>query len=97
MPFFIGRTLVSMVTTTAFLPPGGLIFIQKHCKKKLKCLFVIVLTLMHPVFFQSVNTLINYLSQYSFSHFNCRVKQGKCLSLFLQKYIDSGTETPSWR
>ena len=53
MPFFIGRTLVSMVTTTAFLPPGGLIFIQKHCKKKLKCLFIIVLTLMHPVFFQS--------------------------------------------
>ena len=40
----------------------------------------------------NVNTLIDYLSQYSFSHFCCRVKQGKRLSDFLQKYADSGTE-----
>ena len=41
----------------------------------------------------NVNTLIDYLSRYSFSHFCCRVKQGKRLSEFLQKCTDSGTET----
>ena len=40
-----------------------------------------------------MNTPIDYLSRYSFGHFCCRVKQGKCLSEFLQKYTDSGTET----
>ena len=35
----------------------------------------------------------DYLSRYSFGHFCCRVKQGKRLSEFLQKYNDSGTET----
>ena len=39
-----------------------------------------------------MNTLIDYLSRYSFGHFCCRVKQGKRLSEFLQKYSDSGTE-----
>ena len=39
-----------------------------------------------------MNTLIDYLSRYSFGHFCCRVKQGKRLSEFLQKYTDSGTE-----
>ena len=39
-----------------------------------------------------MNTLIDYLSQYSFGHFCCRVKLGKRLSEFLQKYTDSGTE-----
>ena len=41
----------------------------------------------------NVNTPIDYLSRYSFGHFCCRVKQGKRLSEFLQKYTDSGTET----
>ena len=36
-----------------------------------------------------MNTLIDYLSRYSFGHFCCRVKR---LSEFLQKYSDSGTE-----
>ena len=40
-----------------------------------------------------MNTPIDYLSRYSFGHFFCRVKQGKRLSEFLQKYTDSGTET----
>ena len=40
-----------------------------------------------------MNTLIDYSSGYSFGRFCCRVKQGKCLSEFLQKYTDSGTET----
>ena len=40
-----------------------------------------------------MNTPIDYLSPYSFGHFCCRVKQGKCLSEFLQKYTDSGTKT----
>ena len=40
-----------------------------------------------------VNTPIDYLSQHSFGHFCCRVKQGKRLSKFLQNYTDSGTET----
>ena len=40
-----------------------------------------------------MNTPIDYLSRYSFGHFCCRVKQGKRLSEFLQKYTDSGTET----
>ena len=40
----------------------------------------------------NLNTLIDYLSRYSFGHFCCRVKQGKRLSEFLQKYTDSGTE-----
>ena len=40
-----------------------------------------------------MNTPIYYSSQYSFGHFCCRVKQGKRLSEFLQKYTDSGTET----
>ena len=40
-----------------------------------------------------MNTPIDYLSRYSFGHFCCRVKQGKCLSEFLQKCTDSGTET----
>ena len=40
-----------------------------------------------------MNTPIDYSSQYSFGHFCCRVKQGKRLSEFLQKYTDSGTET----
>ena len=39
-----------------------------------------------------MNTLIDYLSRYSFGHFCCRVKQGKRSSVFLQKYTDSGTE-----
>ena len=41
----------------------------------------------------NVNTPIDYSSRYSFGHFCCRVKQGKCLSEFLQKYTNSGTET----
>ena len=41
----------------------------------------------------NVNTPIDYSSRYSFGHFCCRVKQGKRLSEFLQKYTDSGTET----
>ena len=40
-----------------------------------------------------MNTPIDYSSRYSFGHFCCRVKQGKCLSEFLQKYTDSKTET----
>ena len=40
-----------------------------------------------------MNTPIDYSSRYSFGHFCCRVKQGKRLSEFLQKYTDSGTET----
>ena len=40
-----------------------------------------------------IGTPIDYLSRYSFGHFCCRVKQGKRLSEFLQKYTDSGTET----
>ena len=40
-----------------------------------------------------MNILIDYLSRYSLGHFCCRVKQGKRLSEFLQKYTDSGTET----
>ena len=40
-----------------------------------------------------MNTPIDYSSWYSFGHFCCRVKQGKRLSEFLQKYTDSGTET----
>ena len=41
-----------------------------------------------------MNTPIDYLSRYRFSHFCCRrVKQGKRLSEFLQKYTDSGIET----
>ena len=40
-----------------------------------------------------MNTPIDYSSRYSFSHFCCRVKQGKRSSEFLQKYTDSGTET----
>ena len=40
-----------------------------------------------------MNTPIDYLSRHSFGHFCCRVKQGKRLSEFLQKYTDSGTET----
>ena len=39
-----------------------------------------------------MNTPIDYLSRHSFGHFCCRVKQGKRLSKFLQKYTDSGTE-----
>ena len=39
-----------------------------------------------------MNTPIDYSSRYSFGHFCCRVKQGKCLSEFLQKCTDSGTE-----
>ena len=41
----------------------------------------------------NVNTPIDYLSPYCFGHFCCRVKQGKRLSEFLQKYTDSETET----
>ena len=40
-----------------------------------------------------IGTPIDYLSRYSFGHFCCRVKLGKRLSEFLQKYTDSGTET----
>ena len=40
-----------------------------------------------------MNTPIDYPSWYSFGHFCCRVKQGNCLSEFLQKYTDFGTET----
>ena len=40
-----------------------------------------------------MNTPIDYLSRYSFGHFCCRVKQGKCLYEFLQKYTDSVAET----
>ena len=38
-----------------------------------------------------MNTPIDYSSPYSFGHFCCRVKQGRRLSEFLQKYTDSGT------
>ena len=41
----------------------------------------------------NVNTPVDYSSRYSFGQFFCRVKQGKRLSEFLQKYPDSGTET----
>ena len=40
-----------------------------------------------------MNTPIDYLSRYIFGTFCCRVKQGKRLAEFLQKYSDSGTET----
>ena len=40
-----------------------------------------------------MNTPIDYSSWYSFGHFCCRVKQGKRLSEFLQKYTNTGTET----
>ena len=40
-----------------------------------------------------MNTQIDYLSQYGFGHSCCRVKQGKRLSKFVQKYTDYGTET----
>ena len=40
----------------------------------------------------NVNTLIDYSSRYSFGHFCRRVKQGKRLSEFLQKYNDSWTK-----
>ena len=40
-----------------------------------------------------MNTPVDYSSRYSFGQFCCRVKQGKRLSEFLQKYTDSGTET----
>ena len=40
-----------------------------------------------------MNTSIDYSSRYSFGHICCRVKQGKLLSEFLQKYNDFGTET----
>ena len=40
-----------------------------------------------------MNTPIDYSSRYSFGHFCCRVKQGKRLSEFLQKYTNSGTKT----
>ena len=39
-----------------------------------------------------MNTLIDYLSRYSFGHLCRRVKQGKRLSEFLQKDTDSGIE-----
>ena len=41
----------------------------------------------------NVNTPIDYSPRYSVGHFCCRIKQGKRLSKFLQKYNDSGTET----
>ena len=41
----------------------------------------------------NVNTPVDYSSWYTFGHFCYRVKQGKRLSEFLQKYTDSGTET----
>ena len=40
-----------------------------------------------------MNTPIDYSSRYSFGHFCCRVKQGRRLSEFLQKYTNTGTET----
>ena len=40
-----------------------------------------------------MNTPVDYSSRYSFGQFCCRVKQGRRLSEFLQKYTDSGTET----
>ena len=40
-----------------------------------------------------MNPSIDYSSRYSFGHFCCRVKQGKRLSEFLQKYTNSGTKT----
>ena len=40
-----------------------------------------------------LNTLTDYSFRYSSGHLCCRVKQGKRLSEFLQKYTDSGTET----
>ena len=40
-----------------------------------------------------MNTPLDYLFRYSSGHFCRRVKQGKSLSKFLQKYTDSGTET----
>ena len=40
-----------------------------------------------------MNTQIDYSSPYSFGHFCCRVKLGKRVSEFLQKYSDSGTVT----
>ena len=39
-----------------------------------------------------MNTPSDYLSQFSFGHFCLRLKQGKLLSEFLQKYTDSVTE-----
>ena len=38
-----------------------------------------------------MNTPTDYSSRYSFGHFCCRIKQGKHLSEFLQKYTNSGT------
>ena len=55
----------------------------------------LVFTLIHLIFFLgvNVNTQIDYLSQYGFGHSCCRVKRGKRLSKFVQKYTDYGTET----
>ena len=52
-----------------------------------------VFTLVHSIFPGNVNSPIDYSSRNSFGHFCCRLKQGKRLSEFLQKYTDSGTET----
>ena len=40
-----------------------------------------------------MNIPLDYSSRYSFGYFCCRVKQGKRLSEFLQKYTNTGTET----
>ena len=40
-----------------------------------------------------MNAPIDYSSWYSFGHFCFRVRQGKFLYEFLQKYTDSGTKT----
>ena len=41
----------------------------------------------------NANTRIYYLFRHSCSHFCCRVRQGKRLSVFLQKNTDSWTQT----
>ena len=53
-----------------------------------------VLTLIHLIFPVSECEHTNRLFiSVQYGHFCCRVKQGKLLSEFFQKYTDSGTET----
>ena len=98
-----------MVTTAASSRPGALFSYKNVAKKECLFLYLKLNTTLqigtstinsdisrlHIQFSLgvNVNTPIDYLSRYSFGHFCCRVKQGKRLSEFLQKYTDSGTET----
>ena len=91
-----------------FYEAWGLIFIQKRCKKRVKCLFLylklnttlqIGTSTIHSniihLHFDTINFPWEWMWTHQWiihGHFCCRVKQGKRLSEFLQKYTDSGTE-----